>query len=720
MKNFYTTMWIGIASVCSLFPSFGHTKNVNINEIVTTDKRAKTSQIFKIGNTCAKARGIFKVKEPSKFSGSFTHNIQLQLSDPYGVPVPGTNFWVKLTIKKEGSKVTIQLPQVNFVTGPIANAFYEQPFLPPPLQGGYLYTSDGFLPEGLRPANVVYRSWLAASNDGLSLPYIFPKEDQSTFPTPPIGYIVSITNAGALVVQGPGTFGNIIPPGPQILLPTDVSYTVQPKIKLNHNTMLSTGATNITQFTNPHALNDAIRDTHVNDAFDGIAAWTWTDNSMVADKTNGTLNAMVAIGKVNKEGKLVARKPIQLTNLPPEVMAWDTAVAINRTNKNNIVVSYGVIYQDLNPRTSALFRAVSFDGGKTWLENGLVNIQPSGSLNSFGDYRGVASDKFGNIWLSATNRFDEAGNSINQPFFAVSSDGGVTFQLLYTLPPPTSLKGSYDFPQYCFGGDGDGNYGLIFTTDFFPEGVDGSPVVGFIPILSLGSFGSPSIPIFLNHFKNNILISSLTASQDGRIWWLGAPQGLAPGTLPNPGTMISTIRMLFKSPGSLAQNYAGPWDYAYLNLLNFFFAAPNERTEPIFGYIYQSPQSNIYDDKRQALYNIISAQNPDFSQNMHFYFSISRDNGQTWSNSINISNTNKGNRGFQSMALDTVKGDLYFGWYDGRNDPNNQSIEYFGAVIPTMELKKLVKKIPLSNPVYNLPPAGSPLSATPVNAKSKS
>jgi len=301
---------------------------------------------------------------------------------------------------------------------------------------------------------------------------------------------------------------------------------------------------------------------------------------------------------------------------------------------------------------------------------------------------------------------DEAGNLINQPFFAMSSDGGITYQLVYTLPPPSTL-GHYDFPQYCFGGDGEGQYGLIFTTDFFPEGIDGSPVVGFIPIFGLGSFGSPSTPIFLNQFNNNILVSSIAASRDGRIWWLGAERNR---NRPNPGTIISTNRMLFKSPGSLNQNYAGPWDYAYLNLLNYFFSVSDELTEPSLGYISNSPQSNLYDDKRKALYNIISAQNPDFSQNMRFYFSISRDNGQTWSNPFNISNTNKGNRGFQSMALDKVKGDLYFGWYDGRNDPKNQSIEYFGAMIPAKELTQLVKKIPLSNPLYHLPPAGIPLT----------
>lgn len=636
------------------------------------------------------------------------HKIQLQLSDPYGIPVPGTEFWVSLNIVREGQRVTIQLPSINFFTGPLAHASYEEPFLPPPISGGYLYTSDGFLPKHLRPNEIIYRSWLAASNDGLSLPFSFA-QDPSTFPVPPVGYIVSITNAGALVVQGPGTFGNIIPPGPQILLPTDITYLIPTKeelkkSQLGRNTTLSTGATNTTQFTGSDtgAKGTELRDSHVNDAFDGLAAWAWTDNSMIADKTNNTLNVMVTVGKTTKEGKLRVRAPVQLTDLPAGTFAWDTAVAINRTNKLNIVVSYSVLNAPGTP-----YRAVSFDGGKTWPHNGPLELNTGSPLQA-GDNRGVSADKFGNIWYSSTNWTTPSGTIINQPYFAVSTDGGVTFQLVYTLPFPDN-DFMYDYPQYCFGGDGQGNYGLHYTADYINlQTNDLGPRVGFIPITGLGTFGTPSPSIFLSQFLNNNQTPSVTAASDGRIWYLGTPSGEVPGELPNPGTSISTIRMVFKSPGALDQNYVGPWDFAYLNLLNEFFFAGNEASQPVFGFIHNSIQANLYDDARQALYGIISAQNPDNSQNMRLYFRISRDNGQTWSNAMDISTSHSGNRGFQSMALDPVTGDLYFGWYDGRHDPTFKSLEYFGAVIPSKQLDKLVKEIPLANPLFSVPPGGTP------------
>ena len=85
------------------------------------------------------------------------------------------------------------------------------------------------------------------------------------------------------------------------------------------------------------------------------------------------------------------------------------------------------------------------------------------------------------------------------------------------------------------------------------------------------------------------------------------------------------------------------------------------------------------------------------------YFMISRNNGQSWSKPINIANTEFANRGFQSMALDSIRGDLIFGWYDGRNDKTFQSIEYYGGYLPSDFLDHLTKQIPLSNPLYTLP-----------------
>jgi len=623
----------------------------------------------------------------------FKHNIQLQLSDSLGFPVDGTQFWVTLDIIKQGNLVTIQFPLINFQTGQVST---EDPTYPAGgLPGGYLYTSDGFLPSDICPNDLVYRSIVAASNNGASLPFSFAQLP-STLPVPPVGYILSVTNAGAVVVQCAGTYGNIIPTGPQILMPADITYITKPRVTLCNNYIIDPGFTNTTQFTGG-AASDGIRDSHVNDAFSGVAAWAWASNANQVDKTNGTMDTFVAVGKINADRSLSIGSPINLTNFGPNIQSWDTAVAINRTNPDNIVVSYGVIDRSHTVHTEQTYRAVSFDGGKTWPINGPTNIQPTGTPSAFGDNEGVKSDKFGNIWYGTTNRNDNLGNFIDQPTFWVSTDGGDTYSVAYTAPLPTNIPFEYyDYPQYCFGGDGLGNYGLNFVSDYSLLSTGTYvPAVGFIPITGLGSYGTASFAQLTSLSSVNT-VANIAASIDGRIW--------TQGTAALFSSYITPAGIIFKSPGVITENYAGVWQFIIWNAIGDYWDISPAESQPVLGY-FTSPQSIIYDDARQALYAIFSAQYPDYSQNARLYFIISRDNGQTWSDPIDIATTNFANRGFQSMALDPVTGNLVFGWYDGSNDPTYQSVQYFGAILPAGQLDALVNKIPLSNPLYQVPPA---------------
>lgn len=639
----------------------------------------------------------------------FEHNIQFQLYDSLDVPVEGTQFWVTLKILKEGKKVTISLPAINFQTGPISSV---DPYNP--LPGGTLRTSDGFLPKNLRPSDPVFRTYFGASNNGQSLAFSYT---DNPLPNPIAGYNLGITLAGGLVIQGAGTFGSLIPPGPQVLMPTDITYLAEPSKKLCDNFVLSEGASDITQFTGGPfgAAGSAYRDNHVNDAFDDVLAWAWTDNSMIEDKSNNTVNVMVRIGRL-KNGRLKLEKPIQLTNLPPGTYAWDTAVAINRTNKNNIVVSYATLNEPSTP-----CRAVSFDGGKTWPAelNGPTNIQPSGPGEA-GDNRGISADKFGNFWYSTTNLKDDADNMINQPTFWISSDGGATFSVAFTAPPPSNLGVDlYDFPQICFGGDGEGHYGLWFSVDYFTTHVgsyvDITPVVGFIPITGLGSFGQGTA-VFLSSLLNTQQVCNIAASEDGRVWT---------SSYVNLLRLIQPSVIRFKSPGPIDANYAGPWQVTITNLLAALQTTGLPVVPPIttqisfpeFGY-FNSVQSLIYDENRKALYLMFANQVPDESQNMRIYLLISRNNGQSWSDPLYISSSNFGNRGFPSMALDHKNGNLIFGWLDGRHDKTFKSVEYFGAILPAKKLDGLVNRIPLSNPLFSLPSAAQVLpSRTEVNAE---
>jgi hypothetical protein len=652
------------------------------------------------------------------------HNIQLQLSDSNGFPVAGTEFWVTIDVVKDESLVTLNLPLINFQTGQVST---DDPYFPsgqvipgfPPL-GGYLYTADGFLPKDLRPIDLVPRAIVAASNNGMSPVFSFT-QDPDTLPQPPAGYIVQVTNAGAIVVQQAGTFGNIIAPGPQVLMPCSITYSVQSIKKsinsfekLDDNVKISKGASNVTQFIGG-ALSDGYRDSHVNDAFDGVVGFAWTDNAGFVNLNNGTMDTMVAIGKV-KDGELKIKKITNLTNFPDlprtptnhGIQSWDTAVAINRTNSDNIVVSYGVIDRTNSPAVISLpHRAVSFDGGKTWPINGLMNVLPTGTPATFGDNLGVASDKFGNIWYSSSNRFDGSGNFINQAYFAASTDGGITFELVFTVPIATPEL--TDYPQYCFGTDSTGQYGLYFQTTFAPNivsGLDAFPSVGFIPINGLGLFGATQYTT-LPGLAPALVTADITASNDGKVWI----QGNDSGDVAPPYSFIQPLLIAFKSPSGAALdlNWAGAWDTAVVNNIASTFGdngeVPAGFPQPISfqHYILASTRSILYDESRQALYALTNGQYPDFGQNMEIYFIISRDNGMTWSDPVRVNSSHFANRGFQSMALDSTNGNLIFGWYDGRNDKTYQTVEYFGTVLTAHELDKMVNAIPLSNPNFIVP-----------------
>lgn len=634
----------------------------------------------------------------------FTHYIQLQLADILGLPVCGTEFYVKLRVKKKGNRVKIYFPTINFQIGPVSQLDQVIPYG----SYGYIYTSGCWLPEDVRPSNVVYQSVVAASNTGTVLSYTF-----LNIPSPPNGFILQITNYGGVIIQSTGIIGNIIPPGPQVMLPTTISYEIGSTIILKNNYPLALAPTDVTQFSKYNARNDALRDSHVNDAFNNVLAWSWTDNSTISDKTTNNINTFVAIGTTDKHGKLIVNTPIQLTNNPPGFFSWDTAVAINRTNPNNIIVSWLLI--DFNNHTSHSYRAVSFDGGLTWPSeyNGKLPFP------SAGDNRGVASDKYGNIWYSLNNGDDPSHTY--PPLFYVSSDGGITFTFVFQ-GNPTAPDGSViiinDYPQYCFGGDGQGNYGLWFSVDLFTN-IAIYPYTGFIPIFGLGKFGTPF------SFVNSVIPSvqyqgNLTASSDGRLWYQ---------TVNILYTYVTPTSVIYKSVGPITDNYAGPFNIAIVNAIDAYASnlslniTSHELSQPVAGYFPASVQSIIYDECRQALWATATDTSPNYPlgiQNMVLYLFVSRDNGLTWTDPLYISNTLCANRGFLSMALDTVTGNLVFGWYDGRCDPTFRTVIYTAAIITAETLDNIIKDIPVANPRFTIPGPVLPTSSSSASSSSPS
>jgi len=623
----------------------------------------------------------------SLFSETVTQTMQLQLADENGAPVENTQFSITVEMIINNHEITLNLPTINFQVGqcaaddPDCSSAHPRP--------GYIITTGGFLPPDLRPNSLVPITIYAASGDGLA------QTGTGTLPTPPSGFIVLIDNAGGLTIQQAGISQNALAAGPHIVLPSSVTFQAgKMEDNICFNFALSQGQIDVTQFTDPVLIGNYFRDSHVNDAFDNTFAWAWTDNHNAAANI---MNVFVAVGKIDKKGRLKLGNPIQLTNLPSGTMGWDTSVAINRQNKNNIVVSYGVTHAG----SSQSARAVSFDGGKTWggvfdgtnslPYNGLINYQTPPS--SFGDIPGVSADQYGNFWYAI-----RSVSPMSQPYLLISTDSGVTWNLAFEFP---TVAEHYDYPHLVFGGNGSGQYGIWYYADYFDSSNNIYPAISFIPITGFGSYGAGT-STFLNVFPNAIFIPTIAASNSGSFWALGYP-------LTSNLNYNLPLVALFKSPGAaIDQNYSGPWLVGSQNRLNSistnifqFNSAPGNK-----GYII-SVQGLIYDESRQALYGLFSASYPPLSQNMPLYFAISRNNGQTWSAPYQISTSSFANRGFSSMSLDSASGNLYLGWYDGRKDPATKNLQYYGGIIPAQKLNKMVNQIPYSNPVYTITGQGT-------------
>ena len=102
----------------------------------------------------------------------FKHNIQLQLSDSLWISGRWNRILDYAGYYKRGNQVTIQFPVINFQTGPVSpedrmiqKQFHFREVISILLMVSYR--------ESIRPNDLVYRSIVAASNNGASLPFSF-------------------------------------------------------------------------------------------------------------------------------------------------------------------------------------------------------------------------------------------------------------------------------------------------------------------------------------------------------------------------------------------------------------------------------------------------------------------------------------------------------------------------------------------------------------------
>jgi hypothetical protein len=462
--------------------------------------------------------------------------------------------------------------------------------------GGYVITVKNPLPACRRPKDAQY--YTISNNDGFITPYLFPAVPLSTpqllFSS--VFYAI-IDTVGNLTITAGGTQLQLIPPGSHCLMSTTVAAYKSYKPKcLGKEFIIQSNFTNASKAIDTSATD--LRDSHVNDTYQYIVVYTWSDNSQ-QDQTNGNLDAFVGVAKGNKKFHLQ-----NLTNLTgSDNNVFDAAAAINRNQSmfpGNIIVTWEEYFYTTN---TTLFKvAVSNDYGQSFptIVDVTNLINPSFGPDILIDARGALADKFGNLYfgynvVSAIDFSSYIG-------VLISSDGGNTWTVMFSTPP--SETGSpYDYPQIAVGNDPSGGYNLYIVSDFLNLIVsnDDLPVFITIPVSGLGIYGTATT-ISLELFSNVMMESQITVADDGTIF-LYSNNHVNSGFAAYPAQMSANL--LIRPPLPLpiaATDFQGPFSVFLLE--NGWVAGVESTLDSGGSYFPVSVQGIQYDNDLEALYVI--------------------------------------------------------------------------------------------------------------------
>ena len=603
-------------------------------------------------------------RDPNRLSQTITFDTLNSAQDLQNMP-----FSVRLQLVKNGPIVSLHLPALNFQL---------------PLDGGTLTTIAGFLPKKWTPVDPVFQSsTLEADQTGT-------------------GYDLYITNEGGLRVVGKGNA--IIPGGPQVTHAKTIEYFVAETFKSRcparssapKNFRVSNGLSQATKFTGA-ALTIQFLDFYTNSIFDDRMIFCWADNAGVTTPPY-KFDIAVRVGDL-KHGKLHLHEQKLLTDFPLNVFAAENSASINPTDKDNIVVTSNVIFLSNPPGATEhqLYRGVTFDGGDNWSVGRVDNM---GTLPFAHDDSQGKFDKFGGHWLLYITQF--AGNA--QLVIAHSPDGGLTYSLVYLSTDGGTFPFGYDYPQFTFGGDGQGGYGLWFTVQFVvlnplaPFGADFTQEVGFISITGKNDFSTTPTIVRLTSIINQFTVPNIAASDDGKVFLYGSRLSFDPNVNGDSRCEIGMVVFPTGLVNFADGQFLGPWLVA---LPNNSITSGAPQSQPIFSQVRtvnpNTPDAVIYDNERQLLYVIVNDMIPAYSQNMTIYMLISSNLGQTWSDPIQISDLTIGNRGLISFAQDRITGNLAYSFYDARRDPTNESVDYFGTILTAKQLDKRIKQLEIGS-----------------------
>jgi hypothetical protein len=325
----------------------------------------------------------------------------------------------------------------------------------------------------------------------------------------------------------------------------------------------------------------------------------------------------------------------------------EVAIGVNPTNPNNIV-----IFSNIAEGVNGMFLAVSFDGGNTWSRR----IVGKGT-GVFGDSccdPSLSFDEFGNLFMTWLY------NTENTVPVALSTNGGLTFDLIAKIAKPASLagrnlsderRGLFHYVDQGTITAGKGQVWVVFNA--------GGPIFATgAPVRGLGRVGNfrpgQEVPGTNNCTYGDVAIGpagqvmqacnhNSTGQGGGKIFVNVDPDGLGPAG--------------FGDAVFVTQTHVGGFD--------FIPAQPDRSVDAEVGLAWDrsgGPHTG-------RVYMVNTKEKKNESDNMNILVRHSDDNGATWSAPVRVNDDHTTNSQFNpKISLDQTSGAIAVVWYDSRRD----------------------------------------------------
>ena len=371
----------------------------------------------------------------------------------------------------------------------------------------------------------------------------------------------------------------------------------------------------------------------------------------------------LALGMASLAAVALAADPVKLTSDKPGKVAAPAAkspatrtlpaqltvgpnVNISKSAGDN--AETGITINPVNPlnmfaisTASNVFRYTT-NGGVTWTDSDISGVLGGGSL---GDQQ-MAWDEFGNLFVVYF-----AGPSFHT-VLALSTDGGATLSLL------VDTGSLFDQPNVAAG---QGEVWFDYTNS--GRNAQGAAVTG------LGVVGAFSAPQTMP--GNPGTFGDLAIGPGGQVLNVYQTQ-----TGNGPSTIFANL-----NPTGVGGTFGAQITVGTTNVGDFAFITPQPNRSI-------DAEANLAWDRSGGPHNgrvyLVYTDRPTTSSNdTDIYVRFSDDNGSTWSSSVRVNDDPVGNGKAQFMpkiALDQTTGNIAVSFYDCRNSPGNNTVEFWATV----------------------------------------